>query len=173
MSRSILPELVHAMIRDTLPTLEGRVLSSPSLLRSGDTGELTYAVDVEITGDLAPDPSGMSAEDRLAARTLKMVPVGLPHSSLWMAQPGMFVTLRRNRNSTLPFEIIAPAKSGPGYRIHKAVNVADGTSSAAVDWSVTIEVVEFGDLQTLGGYGTVPYGARALYQGGVFVGFTS
>lgn len=170
MSRSAYADFLWASIRDSQPTLEGKVVSPPSLLRSGSGGQTLYACDVELTGVFAPDPAGSPAEVT-AARILKTVPIALAHNSLWMAQLGMFVTLRRNRGSSIPFEIIGSAKTGPGEHWHRAVDVAAGTGAPAVDFSVSVRIITLGEVGTLGGFGIVPLEARALYVGGVFVAF--
>lgn len=144
---------VESEIRDAVGTLEGEVVSRPVLVNRTDGSQLTYSVDVRISG-----------YDQI----LSSVPLAMANKELIYAEAGCAVTLARN--STGKLEVTGFSKRKPGRRVRVAVDVAALLSGPPLDVTVTARPLTYEELGTLGGgYGTVPYGAFGLFRGGSLV----
>jgi len=150
---SMLTYLVEAEIRDNVRTLVGKTLSRPQLLLT-DGVNLTYAVDVDI-----------GEKDRLLN-----IPLAANNLELRYAEVGSAVTL--TRSATGRWEVTGFAKRMPGTYTRVPVQVPEcgygiphytiGTPFT-LGWS--IRAIPYGDFVEYGGYGVIPYGAVAVYQG--------
>ena len=115
-----------------------------------DGTNLTYGVDVDIGAASGP---------------LKNVPLAVNNKDLIYAETGAAVTLRRSASGI--YEVIGLAKSQPGTYNRVPVCLDDLTIGAIEDVSWTGRVLTYGEIETYGGYGVVPYGASAIFKGGV------
>ena len=149
---SLLTNLTQAQIDANKMEIDGKVLSRPALLVTDGTA-LIYAVDVDIG-----DPNN----------ALRNVPVARGNRDLLYAEPGNPVRLRRTADGR--FEVSGFSQEMPGTFDRFTVDL--GTLAFGSLESLTLEAlaVAYGDLATIGGgYGITPYGATAIYRGGVLI----
>lgn len=154
---SMLTYLVDAEIRDNKTTLEGKTLTRP-ILFLGDALNTTYAVNVDIgEGQIMYD-----------------VPVAAGNNELRYAEIGSPVVLTRNEAGR--WMVTAFSKVLPGTFTRVPVNVPDWSfgipeySLGTIEnLGVEVRALTYGELATMGGYGTLAYGAVALYRGGALV----
>lgn len=180
---SILVNITQAEIRDAQKELNGRVLTRPSQLLT-DGISLIYVVDVEI-GE---------------GKVLKNVPVARANRELIYADVGSAVRLRRTDSGG--YEVVGFSKEVPGTYIRVPVTIAPfrfgdaGTLSGSapgsiitplppivapiqivigdpVDATVTSRLLTYSELSSLGSYGTIPYGAVGIFEGGVLQEITA
>lgn len=150
--KGLLAENIVLGLRDRLTSMEGEVVSRPMLMRTDGTS-LTYAVDVKINGQDEP---------------LKAVPLANTAKEVMYADPGAAVTLTRGRGGR--FEVTGFAKKKPGTRKRVPVNLTTGDVGEVVETGVSIRVLSYDELATIGGgYGVAPYGGIATFKGGVLV----
>lgn len=149
---SILTYLQQAQIRDSVQTLEGEILSRPSLLKTDGTN-VTWACDVRIPG--YDDP-------------LRLVPVAMNNRELLYADVGQAVTLARSLSGR--FEVTGFSKRKPGRRVRIGVNLRTGQALPPEDTTLTARSLTYAELELYGGYGVVPYGSYGMFRGGVLVG---
>lgn len=155
---STLTYLQSAEVRDSVESLEGEVVSRPALLRT-DGAVLTYATDVRISGE------GETEE------VLRAVPIAVGVRDVVYAEVGAAVTLRRH-GGTGRLEIVGFAKRKPGRHVRIAVDLGSGAVGPPVDIGLTVRLLtlgELGDLAFGDGFGTIPLGAYAIFDGDVFV----
>jgi hypothetical protein len=166
---STLTYLVDAQVSSALTELDGKTLTRPTLLVT-DMSNVIYAVDVDI-GQTNP---------------LRNVPVTNINKELSYADVGCAVRLRRSTSGR--FEVTGFSKRMPGTYTSTPVTlpkyklapqlVYGGVTAVAASGSTivgtpmpkgtTTKVVPFGDFPLYGGFGTVPFGAIAMFVGGVF-----
>lgn len=149
---SALVNLTNALIDDSVRELDGKVLTRPALLFS-DGVSTTYAADVAIDGQDEP---------------LRNVTIATGNRELTYADAGSAVRLRRSASGQ--FEIVGFSKRGPGDFIRIGINLETGALGVAQNvglYSRPLTLGELGDY--LGGFGTVPLGATALYRGDDFL----
>jgi len=149
---TLLVNLTQAQIDANRTELDGKVLTRPALLVTDGT-VLTYAVDVDI-GD--------------AERVLRNVPIARANRDLLYAEPGSPVRLRRSPDGR--FEVVGFSQEMPGSFSRFAVDLGTLAFGPLEDLTFTAVAVPYGDLATTGaGYGAVPYGVVAIYQGGTLI----
>jgi hypothetical protein len=135
----------------------GKVVSTPALLVTDGTG-LIYACDVDI---------GLINTDGTPA-LLRNVPIAAGLGVVYYAQQGTAVNLTRSASGQ--YRITGLSATQPGTYTRIPVNVKTAQFGAPVDLSLTVVPIPLGDLQNFaGGFGVVPLGASALYQGGNFL----
>lgn len=146
---------VSTLIRDTTPTLEAEVTSNPMLIKS-DGKNVTYACNVRLIdyGDTE----------------LKAVPIATANESIAYAiGVGCAVSLSRSP-ATGKMEITGFCKRKPGRFRTKAVDLSTGVADPTVDLTLTVRPLTFGELKDYGGgFGFCPFGACAVFKGGIFV----
>ena len=152
---TLLTNLTENIVRENARTLSGKTLTRPQLF-AGDGTNTTYAVNVDVgNGDILYDVS-----------------VAAGNNELRYAEAGAPVTLQRTDSGR--WMITGFAKIMPGTYNRVAVTVPSFdfgipqvTQAAAVDLGLTVRPLTYEELQTYsGGYGLIPYGALALFQGG-------
>lgn len=162
---SILTNITQANIKDATKELNGRAVTRPALLVTDGVG-LTYAIDVDIGQD----------------EILKNVPIARGNKDTFYADVGAAVRLRRTESGG--FEVSGFSHELPGTRIRIPVSIPylpfgdAGTGGAYMspesivvgdpqDVTLTGRLLTYEELDTYGGYGTVPYGASGIFKGGV------
>lgn len=148
-----LTEFVNATIAAAKGEIDGKALTIPALLSSDGTGT-TYAIDVAIGGQTTP---------------LKNVPIAAAAKEVHYATLGSAVTLKRNA-VTGRFEVIGFAKSVPGSFRRFSVNLTTYANGAVVETGLTSRLLTYSELQSYGGgFGQIPYGSYAIFQGSTFL----
>lgn len=147
-SSNVLTDLVDAQITDTDATIDGKVLSRPTLLVT-DGAALTYAVDVDIGKN----------------QILRNVPVANNNRALIYADAGAAVTL--TRTSSGMYRVTGLSNEMPGTYTYFTVDLGTFTFGAVEDRSIAARVLTYGELATYGVFGIVPYGAIGVFKGGV------
>lgn len=149
---SILSYLQEAQIRDDIQSLEGEILTRPALLKTDGT-LITWACDVKLPGYDEP---------------LRVVPIAMNNRDLvYACEVGQAVSLARSKTGR--FEVTGLSKRKPGTRRTIAVDLSSGVAQNPTDVTLQSRVLNYGELMQFGGYGLVPYGATALFRGGVLV----
>ncbi len=147
---SVLTYLHEAAIRDKITQIEGEMITRPALIKSDGTN-LTYAADVRIPGYNDP---------------LRSVSIAAGNRELIYADAGAAVTLARNAAGRL--EVVGFAKRKPGTRTRVAVDLATLVAGPQQDVGLRVYILTLGDLgdpKYGNGFGTVPLGAYAVFQG--------
>lgn len=164
----ILNELISAHVAASIDEIDGKILNRPRLLIS-DGSHLTYAADVDI-GQTGIDP--LTGE--VAVAPLRNVPIAHGDNRLVYADAGQAVRLRRSKSGR--WEIFGFSKRLPGTYRRYGVSLPDYclqnpayAIEEPIDIGLASRPLTYGELETFGGYAVVPYGAVALFRGGVFV----
>ncbi len=97
--------------------------------------------------------------------TLRNVSLARANVDLIYAEVGNPCRLRRTTNGR--WEVVGFSKEMPGTYTRFAVNLADLSFGPVEDLSVDARPLTYAELASLGGYGTVPYGAVGVFIGGV------
>jgi hypothetical protein len=151
----ILSYLTQADIRDAAPEIQGKILTRPALVVTDGDG-VTYACDVDIG---KTDP-------------LRNVPIAANNNALTYAEAGCAVTLRKTVSGQ--YTITGFAKEMPGTYIRIPVTIATGAFGPTENLSITSRPLTLGELQDYGGgFGIIPFGAVATFQGGVLIRISS
>lgn len=175
---SVLSYLTTAAIRDGIQTLEGEVLTRPALLKT-DRVSLTYACDVRISTDNPQGEHWSEGADpvldpRYSERVLRTVPIASANKDLIYADVGAAVTLARS--ATGRFEVVGFAKRKPGKRTRVAVDLSALTAGAPEDVGIISRPLTLGELADPAfgaGFGTVPFGAYAIFRGATLIAVRS
>lgn len=172
---SVLTNLTEAVIRDGRVELDGKVVTRPQLLVT-DGIQIMYACDVDIgvvdisgydqTLDLVPIVDGQAI-----GSILHNVPIATGNRDLIYAEVGSAVRLRRTSSGR--YQIVGFSKIMPGTYTRYPVTIDLGTIGVIEDLSIVTRVLTLADLIDFGGFGTVPLGAVALYQGSTFIRLTT
>lgn len=131
--------------------INGKILTRPALLVT-DGDARVYCVDVDI---------GLDSE----AGALRNVPLARANRELVYADVGNVCRLRRT--SSGQWEVVGFSKEGPGTHVRFPVSLTDFTFGPIEDVGFQARPLTYEELATMGGYGTVPYGAVAIFKGGV------
>jgi hypothetical protein len=154
---NFITDLIAAKITGSTIYTTGKVMSTPALLVTDGTG-LVYACDVDI-GLLNTDGS---------PALLRNVPIAAGLGVVFYAQQGTAVNLTRSASGQ--YRITGLSATQPGTYIRVPVNVQTAEFGAPIDYSLTLVKIPLGDFPSYpGGFGGVPLGASAMYQGGVFL----
>lgn len=144
---NVVTYLQSAAIRDSIQSIEGKILTRPRLQKTDGT-EITWSCDVRITG--YDDP-------------LLNVPIAMANRELVYAEAGSAVELTRSLSGR--FEITGFSKRMPGRRTRIGVDIDIGSTSTDPDTTLNARPLTYGELATFGGYGNVPYGAYGIFRG--------
>ncbi|MGW8177403.1 MAG: hypothetical protein ACWGQW_01185 [bacterium] len=175
---STLTYIVAAEVRDESDTIEGKILSRPTLIYT-DGINVTYGCDVDIGQEGVIDENGT-----LGILPLKNVPIASNNRELIYAEVGQAVSL--SKNSAGKWEITGLSKSAPGSFIIVPVTVPQycygypGIPGNVVpdpviiigdpiELSVESRLLTYGELSVYGVYGTIPYGAIGVFQNGELI----
>lgn len=145
---SVLTYFTQAIVKDSITEVDGKTLSSPSLL-IGEGGHEVYVVNVDIG---QKDP-------------LYNVEVSRGNKDLFYADVGSPVRLRRTASGL--FQVVGFSKEMPGTFIRIPVNLETFEFGVIEDLTITTRKLTYEELMDYGGYGVVAYGAVALYKGTV------
>lgn len=149
---SLLTNITQAQIDANKTELDGKVLTRPALLVT-DGVALIYAVDVDI---------GAKGE------MLKNVPLARANHDLLYAEPGNACRLRRTADGK--FEVVGFSKELPGRYDRFAVDLGTYAIGPTVAFGLDARPLTYTELADLpGGYGSAPYGATGIFQGGVLI----
>jgi hypothetical protein len=165
---SVLTYLTDARLRDAKDELDGRVLTRPALLVT-DGQSVMYACDVDI-GIIAPsgyDGAQDLVDANILGSVLHNVPVARGNQDLIYADVGSAVRLRRTASGR--YEVTGFSQEMPGRQIRIPVDLLAGTFGMVEDQTITSRPLTLAELQTFGGFGNVPLGAVAIYQGSTFM----
>lgn len=142
-------DIAKRSVADGRDEINGKVLTRPALLVTDGVGA-TYAVDVDIA----------------QTEPLKNVPLARANTDLVYAEVGNPCRLRRT--SSGQWEVIGFSKEMPGTYTRFPVSLTDFSFGPVEDLTLDARPLTYDELATMGGgYGTVPYGAVALFVGGV------
>ena len=159
---SHLTYLVQAQIKDARLELNGKTLSRPTLQVTDGTVQI-YACDVDIG---IKDPSGDDQVKLLADEfntILYNVPIARAGYDLIYADAGAAVRLRKSVSGQ--YQIIGFSDEMPGTYVRIPVNIQNFTIGLTQNLGLTARALTLAELQTFGGFGTVPFGSIAVYQG--------
>ena len=129
---------------------DGKCLTRPALLITDGDG-LTYAVDVDI-GEKEP---------------LRNVPLARANVDLIYVDSGNPVRLRRTANGF--WTVVSFSKEAPGTYVRFPVSLVDFSFGPVEDLSLDARPLTLGELATYGGFGSVPFGAVAIFRGGTLI----
>jgi hypothetical protein len=99
--------------------------------------------------------------------TLRNVPLARANADLMYADVGNPVRLRRTVSGQ--YEVVGFSKEMPGTYTRVAVDIEDYTFGIVEDLTIQARPLTYDELVDYG-YGVVPYGAIALFKGGLLVG---
>lgn len=148
-----LNEFIDTAIKAAQGELSGKALTRPALLRGDGTGT-TYCIDVAIDGQSSP---------------LKNVPIALAAKEVHYADVNSAVALKRDP-VTGRFEVVGFAKTVPGFFRRFSVDLTTYANGAVSDVGLTSRLLTYSELQSYGGgFGLIPYGSYAIFQGSTFL----
>lgn len=149
---SLLTNITQAQIDANKIEIDGKILTRPALLVT-DGIALIYAVDVDI---------GAQGE------ALKNVPLARANHDLLYAEPGNACRLRRSADGK--FEVVGFSKEMPGRYDRFPVNLGTYAIGPTQSFGLDARPLTYAELATLpGGYGSAPYGATGIFQGGAMI----
>jgi hypothetical protein len=148
MSTNVLTYLTEAQITDAQAEIDGKALTRPALLAT-DGSVLAYVVDVDIGKNVI----------------LRNVPIARANRSLVFANAGSAIRLRRTASGR--YEVIGFSNEQPGTYTTFSVDLSDFSFGPVTDLSIVARELTYAELATFGIYGTIPYGAIGIFQGGV------
>lgn len=163
---SALTYLVQAQVRDSRAELNGKTLTRPTLLVTDGLATI-YACDVDIgIKDAAGNDQVLDLIDKYNT-ILRNVPVARSDYELIYADVGAAVRLRRT--SSGQFEIVGFSDEMPGTYIRVPVDLEDMSIGIIEELTLTARPLTLIELSIFGGFGTTPFGAIAVYQGGTLL----
>lgn len=153
LSPSNVIRVFKSVVAKSKDEINGKILTRPALLVT-DGDSRTYCVDVDIgeNGD---------------ADTLKNVPLARANRDLLYADAGNVCRLRRTASGQ--WEVIGFSKEGPGTYTRFPVSLSDMSFGPIEDLSIQARPFTYEELATYGVYGVMPYGATAVFKGGVLL----
>lgn len=181
----VLTDIAQAQVKRGVRRLYGTILTRPALRVSDGITEV-YACDVDIgqtdpTGrvrqfgnkdeddDLLTGLPGQDSFDLNASlmidTTLHDVVIARNNQDLIYADIGNAVVLDRSENGQ--WQITGFSFEKPGTYTLIPVNLGAGTIGTIVDLSIDTHLLTFGELGTLKPFGVIPFGASAIFRGGV------
>ena len=158
--------LLRAEVRNGRAELNGKVLTRPALLVT-DGQAIVYACDVDIG---VKDPAGNDQTNDLIDKyntILRNVPVARSDFELIYADVGAAVRLRRGESGQ--YQIVGFSDEMPGTYTRVAVSLGDASIGAIEDYTLEARPLTLGELADYGGFGSVPFGAIGVFQGGVLI----
>ena len=170
--------VVEATVRDAKDTIEGKVLSRPTLIYT-DGINVTYGCDVDIGMEGVINENG-----DIGILPLKNVPIASGNLELTYAEVGNAVLLKKSTAGH--WEITGFAKTVPGKFSLQPVTITgfcipfplvDGGEvtppiviiGTPVEISTDSRPLTYGELSVYGIYGIIPYGAIGVFQNDVLV----
>jgi|GEM_PF-5134252 len=161
-------EIARRKITDAKDEIDGKTLGKPALLVS-DGLNSTYGVDV----DIGVKKIDTNTADEVVV-PLRNVPIAAGNNELIYADAGAPVRLRRS--VTGQWEIIGFAKRFPGTYTRVPVHIPAPTlgplpytSGDPTPIGLRAYRIPYGELSDFGAYGSVPYGAIAIYRGDTLI----
>jgi hypothetical protein len=156
--------LIDAQQADSQIELDGKTLTRPTLTYT-DGINSTYACDVDIgiTNQQGNDQSANLLATGINGSILHNVAIAKGNSDVLYADVGSAVRLRRTNSGR--YEIIGFSKSMPGTYIRTPIDLTDLSFGVIEDITLTSRPLTFGELGTLGVFGSTPFGAIALFRG--------
>lgn len=165
---SSLSYLVQGKIDDSKVEVDGKTLGRPVLLTT-DGLSLTYCVDVDI-GQKVVDRN----TDEEVVAPLRNVPIAQGNNEILYADVGAAVRLRRSGSGR--YEVIGYSKRLPGTYTRVPVRIPDpGLGPVPYEFGTAANVglsarrLTYGELATIGAYGTTPYGAIGRFRGDTLI----
>jgi hypothetical protein len=151
---SLLVNLTDARIDDKKTELNGKTISRPVLWVVDEASNQMYVVDVD------------TGEDEM----MRDVAIATASSETRYAEVGTPVTLKKiaNRWTVVGFSKVMP---GTFNRVPVTVpsfefGLPTYTTGTILDLSFTIRALTYGELNDLGVYGEIAYGALGRFEGG-------
>jgi hypothetical protein len=169
---STLSWLTNAIITDKRHELDGKVLSRPALLVT-DGKSIVYACDVDIgiNDTTGYDQTLDLTNANIVGSILHNVPIAPGNDALIYADVGSAVRLRRSDSGR--YEVIGFSLTMPGTNIRVPVNIDDLTFGPIEDRTLTSRPLTLGELSTYGTFGSIPFGAVALFRGTTLIGISA
>jgi hypothetical protein len=147
---NVLTYLTESQITDAETEIDGKALTRPALLAT-DGAVLAYVVDVDVGKNVI----------------LRNVPIARNNRSLVFTDAGSAIRLRRTDSGR--YEVVGLSNELPGTYTTFSVNLDDFTFGAVTDLTIVSRLLTYAELATVGGYGTIPYGAIGIFKGGVLL----
>lgn len=123
-----------------------------------------------LTGLPGQAPEDWQLDDSLPGAVdtvLHNVPLAKATNELIHADVGTPVSLERNKTGN--WQITGFSIEQPGTFFMYPVDLEDGLIETVIDLSIDTRLLTYAELGTQRPYGFLPYGASAIYQGGVFL----
>lgn len=147
---SFITTIANRAVQSASDELDGKVLTRPALLLT-DGDSLLYVVDVDIGND---------------AGTLKNVPISRANREVCYAEVGNPCRLRRTTGGQ--WEVVGFSQEMPGTYTRFPVDLGNLSYGVLEDITIDARPLTYEELSTVGtGYGSTPYGAIAIFRGGV------
>lgn len=192
----VLTDLAQAEVKRRVNTLYGTLLTRPALLVSEGVNPV-YAADVYVTerdptgrinqymnekngrvteksgyltGLPGQPPQDFQLEDTLPGHvdtTLRNCLIANTQHQLLHAEVGAPVKVERTVAGG--WEITAFSIEQPGTHKLYPVDLGDMTIGTVIDLSVATRLLTLAEIGELEPFGSIPFGASAIYQGGVFL----
>jgi hypothetical protein len=193
----VLTDLASAEIRSHVTKLFGTTLTRPAVLVS-DGLSITYACDVNIsehdptgrinqyfadeeekigerepgsiTGIPGQAPAYWQLDDSKPGHvdtTMHNVPIARNNTDLIYADVGAPVVVERSASGN--WQITGFSMEMPGtYKLYP-VNLELGTIGTVINLSIDTRLLTLGEMGTLAPWGQLPFGASAIFEGGVLL----
>jgi len=154
--------LLHAEIKDARQELNGKTLTRPALLVT-DGEAIVYACDVDIgIKDPAGNEQALALIDKYNT-VLRNVTIARAGYDMIYADVGAAVRLRRTVSGR--YEIVGFSDEMPGTYTRVPVDLNTLQIGMVEDMTLTSRSLTLLELSTYGGFGAVPLGAIAVFQG--------
>ena len=163
---SQLSYLLSAEFKKSKNEINGRTLTRPTLLVTDGTNTI-YACDVDIG---VKDPAGNDQVEDLIDKyntILRNVTIARSNYELIYADVGAAVRLRKSASGQ--YQIVGFSDEMPGTYIRVGIDLDDFTIDPIEDLSITARALTYDEFITYGGYGNIPYGSTAIFQGGTLL----
>ena len=177
----VLTDLTNAIVKSNVTQMQGIVTRPPSLLVSDGTNS-TYACDVDV-GLSQPYPNGHNqtyddltgvpgtpnylVDQSLTIGTiLRNVTIANNNQALLYAAVGNPVIVQRSASGE--WQVTGFASQMPGTRMRYPVDLSTMSLGAPINTSVSGRLLTLGEIGIYdGGFGSCPFGASAVFRGGV------
>jgi hypothetical protein len=180
-SGGVITDVTNAIVRNRATMLEGVVASVPALL-IGDGKSTQYACDVQISLltsngqhnqtklELEGVPGGVTynvADTTTIGTILRNVPIVANNGSLLYASLGTGVVLTKTSQGQWQVSGLTQRLNGTQFRY--AINLGTTTIGPVTNTTTVVRLLTLGELTSYGGgFGIIPFGAGAIFVGGVY-----
>lgn len=138
-------------------------------------GEIATSHGRNISGSLTglpgQTPEDWQLDDSLPGHvdtTLHNVPLAQNNMELRYADVGAPVVVSR-ANGNAPWEVTGFSIQQPGTHMLYPVDLSDMTIGTVIDLSITTRLLTFAELGEMQPFGSIPFGASAIFKGGELI----